>query len=774
MATQDIEKLLVQFSADFRGYQREMLKLNGVTDRSARQIEQRFRRLNRSISQSMQNAGRGLTAGLGRLGAIAGVGFSIQGIQEAADSWTDLSSRVGLAVGSMDAAPASMERIYSMAQRTYSALNQTAEAFLGNATALRELGYSTKQQLDFTEALNNALVISGAKGDRAASVNNALSKAMASGVLNGDNLNTIIETGGRVAEVLAAELGVNVNQLRKVGKEGKITGQVIYSGLTKNLEGLRTEAEEMPATISDGFQQIRNALTHFVGTADKATASSSFLAQALLSVARDIDKLASSPSWAKINAALEKMEKARKAQKEEKSSGPDYFESFVAGDWKTAFVGEPGTTSRSIANWLGLGEDLNDQIYALNKLQERRLELEKQIADAEAMPSGLALLAQWREELANINKELERQKELLPGPSFEDRGRGAAFPEGYLDTVGKPKPPETPEKVDDVIKALKFEEEQIKRTAREQEIFNQLKQAGIEINSKYGPIISEMAGRIYDAEFAKRITESSEERLRSMELEAKTMGMTAEAAAYLTYKEEALNEARRLGITLTPELTAKIEAQASAYSKAAGNADQLERIAEVNDTVKDSFKGLITDIVSGVEPVDALTDALGRLADKLLDLALDDIFSALTKNGNTGGGISSLVAGLFHSGGVAGSARSSRRVSPLAFAGAPRYHSGGIAGVKPGEVPAILKRGEPILPSMGALRAIVGSRQGGGRVVVNVSNPPGMKTEQRQRQEGGRTLIDLVNAAVDERIASPATQRFFGASYGLRPVLKSR
>jgi hypothetical protein len=61
------------------------------------------------------------------------------------------------------------------------------------------------------------------------------------------------------------------------------------------------------------------------------------------------------------------------------------------------------------------------------------------------------------------------------------------------------------------------------------------------------------------------------------------------------------------------------------------------------------------------------------------------------------GAMSGFTAGLFHSGGVVGSGGGSRAVPPAAFVGAPRYHSGGIAGLAPDEVPAILRRREEVL-----------------------------------------------------------------------------
>jgi tape measure domain-containing protein len=227
----------------------------------------------------------------GMMTGLAGI-FAARELVTMADTWSDVSARVGIAVGEMSDAPAVMERLYNLAQDTYSGFQQTAESFVANSTALKELGYNTNQQLDYTEALNNALVVSGAKGDRATSVTNALSKAMAAGKLSGDGLNTIIETGGRVAEVLAAELGVGVNALRDVGAQGKITSQVIYSALTKRMEDLAEQAGSMPATIGDAFQQIQNAALKSVGALDQTGKVTEKLSGLLGGVAKNMDTVA--------------------------------------------------------------------------------------------------------------------------------------------------------------------------------------------------------------------------------------------------------------------------------------------------------------------------------------------------------------------------------------------------------------------------------------------------------------------------------------------------
>lgn len=232
--------------------------------------------------------------------AALGLALGLREYQQLADTWSDLNSRVGLAIQNMDGAGEVMGRLQAMARRTYSPLQMTAESFIANSTALRELGLNTAQQLDYTEALNNAFVVSGAKGDRAASVSNALSKAMAGGALRGDELNTVIQTGGRVAELLAEKLGTTTTGLRKLGADGKITSDIIYGSLVGSMQKLRDEADSMPATIGDAFVLIQNSLLAAVGTFDKITGISANVASAFIFVADSVTAIGNVASVAAL------------------------------------------------------------------------------------------------------------------------------------------------------------------------------------------------------------------------------------------------------------------------------------------------------------------------------------------------------------------------------------------------------------------------------------------------------------------------------------------
>lgn len=225
------------------------------------------------------------------LGTIAGT-LATAAVFRYADAWSDMQSRVGAAVRDMEAAPELMQRMVDIANASYSPLDQTVEVYSRNVAVLRDLGKGATEAADFTEALNHALVLTATRGERAASVQNALSKAMAVGKLQADGLETVLANGGEVAQALADELGTTVNGLRNMASQGKITGDVIATALITRLDDLRERAGEMPATIGDAFTRLQTNLTAFIGQMDQATGASQRVSEAIMLVADNISVIA--------------------------------------------------------------------------------------------------------------------------------------------------------------------------------------------------------------------------------------------------------------------------------------------------------------------------------------------------------------------------------------------------------------------------------------------------------------------------------------------------
>lgn len=159
-----------------------------------------------------------------------------------------------------------------------------------------------------------------------------------------------------------------------------------------------------------------------------------------------------------------------------------------------------------------------------------------------------------------------------------------------------------------------------------------------------------------------------------------------------------------------------VGAQAEAIAGQIRFNEQLERSIDLQKGFADDF---LSAIMQGKSATEALGSALEAVAQKMLSNSLDSLFSGLTRTGGaSGGGLfgGSILPGIFHDGGTVGSGYHLSRAVPAAvFTGAPRYHGGGFAGLKPDEVPAILQKGEKVL----SRRQVAAGSDGGG-VVINM------------------------------------------------------
>lgn len=159
------------------------------------------------------------------------------------------------------------------------------------------------------------------------------------------------------------------------------------------------------------------------------------------------------------------------------------------------------------------------------------------------------------------------------------------------------------------------------------------------------------------------------------------------------------------------DVIAYAEGRAGAYDKMRESAKALKvEQRELNKATNefgqfsaDVVTGFIGDLRRGASAAEALQNALNKVLDKVIEIGIQSLFSGGDLFGGAGGGGllgGMLIPGILHSGGVAGKDGygHGRSVSPSVFSGARRYHTGGVAGLQPGEVPAILQRGEVVLP----------------------------------------------------------------------------
>ncbi|MDX0598877.1 hypothetical protein GOL96_24925 [Sinorhizobium medicae] len=196
------------------------------------------------------------------------------------------------------------------------------------------------------------------------------------------------------------------------------------------------------------------------------------------------------------------------------------------------------------------------------------------------------------------------------------------------------------------------------------------------------------------------------------------------------------------------------EAQNRATETAERNKEAYQQLAnQISQTAKTAFSGFVNDLRNGVSAGEAFRNMLDRVVDGMINMAIEAMFA---KNA-LGGVISQLLGGggfpaapvsalVRHSGGDVGSTAPRRRVSPAIFAGAPRLHG----GLMPDEFPAILQKGEIVLPRTarrgGAGMPMAASNVDIGNITVNV--PSGVAATTKQGAALGQEIDKAVQAVI--------------------------
>lgn len=276
MANEDIEKLIVQFGARFDSFQREMLKLNGITDREARKIERRFQALNRNIAKALD--ARNLASGLGRLLSVAGIGLGTKEVIAYADAWTRSRAQLQVAGVELDRVGEKQQQLLEVANRSRTDFETIVSLYQRLGIASRELGTTQGDLTTITETLAKALQLGGASASEAQAAMLQFSQAVASGVLQGDELRSIRENAPLVAQAIADEFGVTVGQLKELGAAGELEGGRILKAILRVGAEINTEFEKLPQTADQSFTRLGNSVTALIGKLAEATGATAKLA----------------------------------------------------------------------------------------------------------------------------------------------------------------------------------------------------------------------------------------------------------------------------------------------------------------------------------------------------------------------------------------------------------------------------------------------------------------------------------------------------------------
>lgn len=351
-----------------------------------------------------------ISAQLAQARALAASFVAVQGVGDlvrVVDAYTSINARLRLATRSSQELAQAQRELYSIAQRNGQALADVAGFYIKIADPVRQMGLSQREGLQVAEAVSQSLRISGASVSESTAALQQFAQALGKGVVNGDELTSILENAPRLARAIADGLGVPVGKLKDLGEQGALTSAKVLAAVKQQIPAINREAAQIPLTIGGAVTNVQSAFQRYIGGADESAGASRRIAGAINGVAQNFGTVASGAVVAGNAIAV--------------GFAASRFASIAAGaggvaaalaSWPVALALAAGAGT---ALWLGMGKGARDaqttvkgslasMVEEINRFGDRMDDAQR----AATMDGLVAALAKSREELAKLSAEAAR------------------------------------------------------------------------------------------------------------------------------------------------------------------------------------------------------------------------------------------------------------------------------------------------------------------------------------------------------------------------------
>ena len=222
--------------------------------------KEKVRELNAELAKT-ENVAEQAAGGLGKIGTVL-AGFATlsfaKSLLDTADAMQSINSQVRQVTSSETEYLSVQRQLLEVANNTRASLESTSSLYVSTSRALKDYGYTQQEILQFTEATNNAMAISGVQAQQQAAALMQLSQALGSGLLRGDEFNSIAEAAPILLDTIAEYMGKSSKEIRKLGSEGQLTADVIFKAISGASEKFGEQAAKMPMTMGKALIVFSN------------------------------------------------------------------------------------------------------------------------------------------------------------------------------------------------------------------------------------------------------------------------------------------------------------------------------------------------------------------------------------------------------------------------------------------------------------------------------------------------------------------------------------
>lgn len=227
------------------------------TERYIRDNTDEQGRFNRAIDEGAQGAGDLMNMIKGAVAAYASV-QTIGKVMDLSDQLTSTTARINLMNDGLQSTQDLQNMIYLSAERSRGAYQTTADAVSKLGLMAGDAFSSSEEIIAFTEQLNKQFTIAGTEAAGIEAAMLQLTQAMGSGVLRGEEYNSILEQAPNIIQAIADYMEVPKGQLKDMAAEGEITAEIVKNAMFAAADETNAKFEAMPKTFSQIWTSFQN------------------------------------------------------------------------------------------------------------------------------------------------------------------------------------------------------------------------------------------------------------------------------------------------------------------------------------------------------------------------------------------------------------------------------------------------------------------------------------------------------------------------------------
>lgn len=242
-----------EFTKTFTQY----IRLGGQAASVTNQVDDSTEKL----SQSQKAAANSADNLAGKLKSLIGGYLSLKGAQSMlslSDTMTATTARLDMMNDGLQTTSELNDMIFQSASRARGSYQDMADMVAKLGTLAPDAFGSSEEIVAFAEQISKQMVIAGTSTTGAQAAMLQLTQAMSSGVLRGEELNSILEQTPTIAQAIADYMGVSVGKMREMASEGAITADVVKNAMFAAAEETNAKFEQMPMTWGQVWTQIQN------------------------------------------------------------------------------------------------------------------------------------------------------------------------------------------------------------------------------------------------------------------------------------------------------------------------------------------------------------------------------------------------------------------------------------------------------------------------------------------------------------------------------------